>query len=110
MPRMIFEPTRDEVKGEWRRLRNQEPYDLYCSPNIIWVIKSRRMRWALHVAHMRQRRGAYRVSVGKPRLRDHLEDPEVDVSLILRWIFKTLHWRAWTGLIWLRRGEGGGLL
>jgi hypothetical protein len=63
--RRIFEPTRDEVTGEWRRLRNQEPYDLYCSPNITWVFKSRRMRWTGRVASMKERNSAYRVLVGK---------------------------------------------
>jgi len=59
---------------------------------------------------MRQSRGAYRVLVGKLRLRDHLESPDVDVRLILKWIFRKLNWRAWTGLIWLRIGACGGLL
>ena len=57
---------RDEVTGEWRKLHNEEPNDLYCSPNIVRVIKSRRMRWAVHVARMGERRGVYRVLVGKP--------------------------------------------
>ena len=48
----IFGPKRDEVTGEWRRLHNEELNDLYSSPNIVRVIKSRRMRWAGHVAHM----------------------------------------------------------
>ena len=51
--------------GEWRRLYNEEPNDLHCSPNIVRVIKSRRMRWAGHVAHMGEERGVYRVLVGK---------------------------------------------
>ena len=64
--RRIFGPRRDEVTGEWRRLHNEELNDLYCSPNIVRVIKLRRMRWAGHVAHMGEERGAYRVLVGKP--------------------------------------------
>jgi len=62
----IFGPRRDEVTGEWRRLHNEELCDLYSSPNIVRVIKSRRMRWAAHVARMGEERGAYRVLVGKP--------------------------------------------
>jgi hypothetical protein len=64
--RRIFGPRRDEVKGELRRLHNEELIDLYSSPNIVRVIKSRRMRWAGHVARMGERRVAYRVLVGKP--------------------------------------------
>jgi hypothetical protein len=52
-----FGPKRDEVTGEWRRLHNEELNDLYSSPNIVRVIKSRRMRWASHVAHMGEERG-----------------------------------------------------
>jgi len=63
--RRIFGPTWDEVTGEWRRLHNEELNDLYSSPNIVWVIKSRRMRWAGHVAHMGEERGVYRVFLGK---------------------------------------------
>ena len=63
----IFGPKRDTVTGEWRRLNNKELYDLYSSPNIIRVIKSRRMRWAEHVACMGDRRGAYRILVGGRR-------------------------------------------
>ena len=64
--RRIFGPRRDEVTGEWRRLRNEELSDLYSSPNIVRLIKSRRMRWAGHVTRMGEERGAYRVLVGKP--------------------------------------------
>ena len=55
--RRIFGPKRDEVTGEWRKLLNEELNDLYCSPNIVRVIKSRGMRWARHVARMWERRG-----------------------------------------------------
>ena len=57
---------RDEVTGEWRRLHNEELNDLYSSPNIVRVIKSRRMRWAGNMARMGEERGIYRVLVGKP--------------------------------------------
>ena len=61
----IFGPRRDEVTGEWRRL-HKEINDLYCSPNIVRVIKWRRMRWAGHVARMGEEKGVYRALVGKP--------------------------------------------
>jgi hypothetical protein len=66
MLRRIFVPKRDEVTGEWRKLHNEKLNDLYCSPNIVRVIKSRRMRWAGHVARMGERRGVLRVLVGRP--------------------------------------------
>ena len=61
----MFGPRRDEVTGEWRRLHNEELNDLNSSPNIVRVIKSRRMRWDGHVAHMGEERGVYRVVMGK---------------------------------------------
>jgi len=64
--RRIFGPRREEVTGEWRRLHNEELNDLYSSPNIVRMIKSRRMRWAGYVARMRKERGVYSVLVGKP--------------------------------------------
>jgi len=64
--RRIFGPKRDEVTGEWRKLHNEELNDLYCSPNIFRVIKSRKIRYAGHVARMGERRGGYRVLMGKP--------------------------------------------
>ena len=63
--RRIFEPRRDEVMGEWRRLHNKEVNDLYSSLIIVQVIKSRRMRWAGHVACMGEERGVYRDLVGE---------------------------------------------
>jgi len=62
----IFGPRKDEVTGDWRRLHNEELNNLYSSPNIVRVIKSRRKRWAGHVARMGEERGLYRVSLGKP--------------------------------------------
>ena len=63
--RRVFGLKRDGVTGEWRKLHNEELNDLYCSPNIVRVVKSRRMRWAGHVARMGERRGVHRVLVGK---------------------------------------------
>jgi len=60
----------------YRKLYNQEPKDMYCSPNIVRVIKSRRMRWVGHVAHMGEMRGAYRVLVGKPEGKRPLGRPK----------------------------------
>jgi hypothetical protein len=73
--RRIFGPKRDGVTGEWRRLHNEELNDLYSSPTIIRVIKSRRIRWAGHVARMGEGRGACRVLVGKPEGRRTLGRP-----------------------------------
>jgi hypothetical protein len=64
--RKIFGPKRDEVTGEWRRLHNEVLYDLYSSPNIIRVIKSRGIKWAGHVARMGEGTDAYRILVGRP--------------------------------------------
>jgi hypothetical protein len=64
--RRIFHPKRDEVTGDWRKLHNEELHKLYCSTNIVRIIKSRRMRWAGHVARMGEKRNAYRILVGKP--------------------------------------------
>ena len=64
--RRIFGPKRDGVTGEWRKLHNEELNDLYSSPNIVRVMKSRRMRWAGHVARMEEGRDVHKVLVGKP--------------------------------------------
>jgi len=71
----IFGPRRDEVTGEWRRLHNEEINDLYSSPNIVRVMKSRRMRWAGHVARMCEERGMYRLLLGKTEGRSPLRRP-----------------------------------
>jgi hypothetical protein len=63
--RRVFGLKRDEVTGEWRKLHNEELNDLYSVPNIVRVVKSRRMRWAGHVARMGEERGVRRVLVGK---------------------------------------------
>jgi len=73
--RQIFGPKRDEVTVEWRKLHNKELNSLYSSPNIVRVVKSRRMRWAGHVARMGKGRGVYRLLAGKPEGRRPLGRP-----------------------------------
>jgi hypothetical protein len=73
--RRVFGPKRNEVTGKWRRLHKEELNDLYSSPNIVRVIKSRRMRWVGHVSRMGEGRGAYRILVGRPEGRRPLERP-----------------------------------
>jgi len=63
--RSIVGPKRDEIKGEWRKLHNKKLNDLFSPPNVILVIKLRRMRWAGYVACIGEKRSAYRVLVGK---------------------------------------------
>ena len=84
--RRIFGPRRDDVTGDWRRLHNEELNGLYSSPNIVRVIKSRRMRWAAHVALKGEERGAYRLLVGKPEGKNRWGDLGVDGWIILGWI------------------------
>ena len=96
--RRISGPRRDEVMEKWRRLHKEELNDLYSSPNIVRVIKSRRLRWAGHVARMGEERGVYRVLVGKPEGRNHWGDLGVDGWIILRWISRSWDVGIWIGL------------
>ena len=87
---------RDEGTGEWRKIHDEELNDLYSSPKIFRMIKSGRMIWAGHVARMGERRGVYRVLVGKSEGKNHLEDPGVDGRIILRLIFRKWDVGVWT--------------
>ena len=100
--RRIYGPRKDEVAWEWKKLHNEELNDLYCSPNIIRVIKSGRIRWVGHVAHMGETKGICKVFVGKLRERDHMGDPGIDGRIILRWIF-----RKWDvgGMNWIELAQ-----
>ncbi|KAJ4450954.1 hypothetical protein ANN_02389 [Periplaneta americana] len=84
--RKIFGAKRDEVTEEWRKLHNAELHALYSSPDIIRNIKSRRLRWAGHVALMGESRNAYRVLVGRPEEKDLCGRRDVDGRIILKWI------------------------
>ena len=96
----IFGPRRDEVTGEWRRFHNEELNDSYSSPNIVRVIKSRRMRWAGHVARMGEERAVYRVLVGKAEGRRPLGRPRRRWADNIRMDLQVVGWvyRDWTGL------------
>jgi hypothetical protein len=96
--RKISGPKRDEVTGEWRRLHDEELYGLYSSPNINWMIKSRIMSWAGHVARMGDRRGAHMVLVGRREAKRSLGRPR------RRWEYniKTdLQEVGWGGMDWI---------
>jgi hypothetical protein len=108
--RRIFGPKRDEATGEWERLHNEELNDLYSSPNIIRVIKSRRMRWAGHAARTEEKRGAYRILVGRPEGRRPLGRPRRRWEYNIKMDIQEVEWGAWTGLSWLRIVTDGGLL
>ena len=108
--RRIFGPRRHEVTGEWRRLHNADLNDFYSSPNIVRVIKSRRMRWAGHVVRMGEEWEFYRVLVGKPEGRRHWGDLGVDGLIILERISRRWDVCIWTGLGWPRIETGGGRL
>jgi hypothetical protein len=108
--RIIFGPKRDEVTGEWRKSHNKELNGLYSLPNILRVIKSRRLRWAGRVARMGEVRGVYRVLVGKPEGKRPLGRPRHRWGIILGWNFERWDMGVRTGLGWLRIGTGGGRL
>jgi hypothetical protein len=78
--RSIFGPKRDEVTGGWRKLHNEELHNLYSSPSIIRMIKSKRMRWEGHVARMGEKRNPYRILVGKPEGKRPLGRPRLSLS------------------------------
>jgi hypothetical protein len=111
--RRIFGPKREE-DGSWRKLHNDELHSLYSSPNIVWVIKSRRMRWAGHVARMREGRVVYRFLVaesegkrplGRPRrrwednIKMDLREIGIDGANWIRLAKDRVHWRAFANTV-----------
>jgi hypothetical protein len=98
--RRIFGTKRDEVTEEWRKLHNEELRDLYSSPSIIRITKSRRMRWAGHVARMVEKRNAYRLLVGKPEGKRPLGRPRRRWVDNIRMDFGEVGWDDvdWIGL------------
>jgi hypothetical protein len=111
--RKIFRPKREE-DGSWRKLHNDELHNLYSSPNTVRVIKSRRMRWAGHVARMGEERGVYRVLVGRPagkrplgrprrrweeNIKIHLREIGIDGANWIRLAQDRVHWRAFVNTV-----------
>jgi hypothetical protein len=95
--RRIFGSKGDEVTGEWRKLHNEELQNLYCSPNVIRMIKSRRMKWVCHIAGMGEKRNAYRIFVGEPEGKRPLGRPR------RRWVDNIkidLREKGWDGVDW----------
>jgi hypothetical protein len=105
--RRIFEPKRLEITGEWRKLHNEGLNDLCSLPNIVRVIKSRRLRWAGHVARMGRGEVCTGFWWGNRSGRDQWGDPDVDGTIILGWIFRKWDVGVWTGLGWFRIGIRG---
>jgi hypothetical protein len=106
--RRVFGTKSDGVTKERRKLHNKELNDLNSSSNIVRVIKSRRMRWAGHVARMGRGEAYAGFLWGNLRERDHLGDSGVDGRIILRWNFRNWNVVVRTGSSWLRIGAGGG--
>jgi hypothetical protein len=90
--RRIFGRKKDELTGEWRKLHNEELHDLYSSPNIIRIIKERKIRWAGHIARRGEKRNAYRLLVGKPEGRRPLGRPRRRWLDIIRMDLVELGW------------------
>ena len=108
--RRVFGPKRDEVTWEWWKLHNEELNDLYSLPIIVRVVKSRRMRWAGHVARMVEARGVNRVLVGKPEGKRPLGKPRRRWDDNIKMDLQEVWGGMGTGWSLLRIGTGGGLL
>jgi hypothetical protein len=108
--RRIFGPKRNEVTGEWRTLHNEELHILYSSPNIIRQIKSRRMRWAGHVARMGEEKIVYRVLMENPEGKRPLGRPDINWRMGSKWILGRFAGEVEIGSSWLRIGTVGWLL
>jgi hypothetical protein len=100
--RRISGPKREKVARGWRRLHSEELHNLYVSPNTIRIIKSRRMRWAGHVAHMTEKRNACNISVGKPQgkrlLRRHKNSWEDNIRMDFKGV-------GWEGVNWMHLSQ-----
>jgi hypothetical protein len=105
--RRVFGPKKDEGTGDWRKLHNEELNGLYALPNIVRVVKSRRMRWAGHVARMGEGIGGHRVLVGKPEGTRQLGRPRRRWEGNIKTDFQEVGGVVGTGWSGLRIGRGG---
>jgi hypothetical protein len=108
--RRIFRPNRDEVVGGWRKLRNEELHDLYCSPSVIRIIKTRRMRLTGHIARVGEKRNAYRILMGKPEGKRPLGRPRRSSEDNIKMDLREIVWGGMDWITWLRIGTSGGPL
>jgi hypothetical protein len=108
--RRVFGPKRDEVTREWGKMHNEKLNDLYSLPNIVRVVKSRRMRWAGHVVCMGEDRGVHRVLVRKPEGKRPLRRPRHRWEDNIKMDLQDVGGGHGTGWSWLRIGTGGGHL
>jgi hypothetical protein len=108
--RRIFGPKGDEAKGECRKLHSSELHNLFSSPDIIRQIKSKRMRWAGHVARIGEGRNVYRVLVGKSEGKRPLGRPRRRSEAGIKMDLREIGWGVWSGFTWLRIGIVDGLL
>jgi hypothetical protein len=92
VPRRMFKPKRDEVIGVWRKLNNEELHSSYSSSNIIRMIKSKRIKWAGHVALMGEKRNGYRVLVGKPGRKRPLGRPRREWEYNIKMDLREIGW------------------
>jgi hypothetical protein len=95
--RRIFEPKRNEVTGGWRKLHNEKLHNLYSLPNVIRMIKTRRMRWAGNIIRMGKKRNAYRILMGKPEGKKTLERPRYRWVDNIKMDLREIGW-GWYGL------------
>jgi hypothetical protein len=107
--RRILGPKREDVTAECRTQHNEKLNDLYCSPNIIGMIKQRRIKRAGHIARMGVRRDACKGLVGKPEGKRPLRSPRLRWEDNIKMELQKVGWGSWTCLIWLRIGTSGGL-
>jgi hypothetical protein len=105
--RRIFGPKRGEVMGEWKKLHSEELHNLYSTPDIIRQVKSRRMRWAGHVARKGEERKVNKVLVGKPEGKRPLGRPSRKWENGIRMDLREIGWKVWIGFDWLRIRTSG---